>query len=455
MAGECYSMISIVEPKEHIDKLWGKQKIQKDTVYRLMLYVLRVDYDGEVLLHNVVTGQLVVLKHEEAELLEQLPMQYSAAMKQLVENCFLVPEQFDEHQQVVNMRKVLTMLDKAQRKPGYSMYIILPTTACNARCYYCFEQGVETVTMTEATANEVVNFIAANCGKEKKARIQWFGGEPTVAANRIDQICNGLRAKGIRYESDMISNGYLFDEEMVHRAKELWNLKHVQISVDGTGEMYNRIKAFINPKDDPYQRVMRNVGILLDNGIRVGLRMNFDVENHDDFKKLLQESGERFRNTHLLNVHAYPVIGEYSGNDGKIHHGSKEWFEKEFVQLNNYARKMGLNHNKRELPFLKFIGCGACNDSFVTINAKGMLVRCPEQFDDSQSTGDVKKGVTSDAMVKSWKELAEVPMCNRCVFFPACIKLKNCKARDNCYFQDRNYLYQEAVKRHFREWKKQ
>ena len=30
--------------------------------------------------------------------------------------------------------------------------------------------------------------------------------------------------------------------------------------MDGTEEKYNIIKSFINPKDNPYQRVMKNIG---------------------------------------------------------------------------------------------------------------------------------------------------------------------------------------------------
>ena len=70
-------MKTIVKPKEHISNLWGKQRINETEEYRLMHYVLRVDHDGKVLLHNVVTGQLVELEQDEAEVLEKLPIAYN------------------------------------------------------------------------------------------------------------------------------------------------------------------------------------------------------------------------------------------------------------------------------------------------------------------------------------------------------------------------------------------
>ena len=84
--------------------------------------------------------------------------------------------------------------------------------------------------MTEQTANEVVEFIVRNCG-DKRIHIAWFGGEPTLATARIDQICEGLIKNEIKYSSSITTNGYLIDEEMAHRAKRLWRLKYVNMSI--------------------------------------------------------------------------------------------------------------------------------------------------------------------------------------------------------------------------------
>ena len=234
-------MRTIVEPKEHIDKLWGKQRIKDNETYRLMRYVLRADHDGKVLLHNVVTGRLVVLDKREAEMVENLPMTFEPIMEPLIAEHYLVPEDYDEHQQVVNSRNILRMIADVHKQREIIYYTILPTTACNARCYYCFEQGCKTVTMTEQTACDLIDFIAEHCGSKRTVFLTWFGGEPTIATKRIDQICEGLNKAGVFFRSKMITNGYLFDEEMVAKAKKLWRLQALQICVDGTEKSYNRI----------------------------------------------------------------------------------------------------------------------------------------------------------------------------------------------------------------------
>lgn len=74
--------------------------------------------------------------------------------------------------------------------------------------------------MTEDTAHEVAAYIANNI-KHNKAHLRWFGGEPLVAKNIIDIICQDLANSGISIESSIISNGYLFNEKMVHQACSL------------------------------------------------------------------------------------------------------------------------------------------------------------------------------------------------------------------------------------------
>ena len=446
-------MITIAEPKERIDKLWGKQSVHEADTYRLMRYVLRVDHEDKVLLHNAVTGRLVVLEREEAEALETLPAAYTPVMEQLVAEHYLVPERCDEYQQVVGLRSVLRKLKDAQGTKAITKYTILPTTACNARCYYCFEQGVVPLTMTEQTADDAVQFIARHCGEKKSVFLSWFGGEPTVAARRIDRICEGLRKEDIQFESDMTTNGYLFDEEMVRRAVSIWRLKSVMICVDGTEENYNKTKAYVNAEGSPYERVMRNIGLLLEQGVHVDLRMNFDVENYRDFYGLIEEAAGRFCKNPLVRLRVHPVIGEHQDHDGMIRHGSSAWFNEKIVELNDAARKACLLQDSDILPYLR-IGCQAASDSTVTISASGMLSKCPEQFGECDAIGDLKQGITNAQAVRSWKEFGDYPGCIDCVLFPWCTKMKKCSAKERCDFRTEMHRQMERILcRRYDGWK--
>lgn len=435
-------MKTIVEPKEYVDKLWGKQRIRSDATYRMMRYVLRQDCNDGVLLHNTITGQLVILDHEEAKVLEALPKQYDSVMKQLVEEHYLVPDTYDEHDQVVKLRLILWKMDDLNGPKDVTNYTILPTTGCNARCYYCFEQGARVVTMSEKTADDAVEYISAHCGSKRKVFITWFGGEPTIAANRIERISSGLREKGIDFRSKMITNGFLFDEDMVTKAKLSWNVEKVQICVDGVEDSYNKIKAYVATTDNPYQRVMRNIGLLLNNGIGVGLRMNFDVGNYHEFKMLLDEAKARFGDNELLVIGIHAVVGEYPNHDGIIEHGSDDWFAEKLVELGEMAREYGYYRIEKPLPSLNYEVCGACRDSMTVITPGGYLARCPEKFEEDQFTGHVTTGITNPGLVRSWKKVADYPMCIECPMFPCCVRLVNCSNTTYCHKRT------DAIKRH-------
>lgn len=433
-------MITIVEPKQSVDRLWGQQRAGEDKRYRLMRYALRMDHDGRVLLHNVVTGRLVVLDQTEADMLGTLPAAFRPEMEPLITGHFLIPEDYDEHRQVVNLRHILQCLDTAGHCPGITTYTILTTTACNARCYYCFEHGAKTVTMTEETAGDVVRFILSHCGPEKKVFLTWFGGEPTLTPDRIDQICLGLREGGVTFESTLVTNGYLLDRETVAKARDLWCLTQVQICVDGTEEKHNRIKAYVNAVDSPYQRVFRNTAYLLEAGIRVNLRMNFDLGNVEDFLPFMEEVKQRLSPSPLLSVSAHPIIGTFRNQEGEIPHGSEAWFEEKIVQLAEIAEGAGLSHRKPRLPSLNYRECMASRDFAVTITPEGALVRCPEQFGEDQIVGSLREGVTNRQRTEAWKKAADSERCAACVMFPLCHFPANCLTSKLCM------LYSERVR---------
>lgn len=448
-------MKTIVGPRESINRLWGKQRINETDVYRLMQYVIRVDHDGKVLLHNAVTGQLVELEQAEIELLNKQPMNYDSGMEQLVTGHYLVPDDYDEHDQVVKLRNILHKLFITQTAGSQAItrYTILPTTACNARCYYCFENGVRFTTMSEQTADETVKFIAEHCGEEKKVSIRWFGGEPTVAANRIDQICKGLVEHGIRYSSSMTTNGYLMDEETIPKAKALWHLKDVMITVDGTERNYNEIKSYVSAKEEsPYQRVLRNVGLLLDHGIKVALRMNFDICNYQDFGDLLKEAAERYQGNKLLQVYAFPIKGEYPDKSGEVHHGSETWFEEKLVELNDMAAKAGLFSRQKELPSLFYDTCSAGSPSYMVITPEGKLGRCSGMFFlEDQIVGSVTDEMGNCDYCGPWTRFANPERCNECCFFPSCVLIEKCPGVDRCFIRETYRQCEETIKSIFNQ----
>jgi len=242
----------VIKGKEPVFSLWRNPSKQTGR-YRLMRYHFRLECEEGVVLLNTVSGELVLLSEEEKEILDCLPLTYRPEMDELIDHRFLVPEDFDELFSAIQLRKVIRNLN--YRNDDVTSFTILPTTTCNARCFYCYESGFPHNSMNEETILRTVDYITARCGRTKRVALSWFGGEPTLGEKSIDRICEGLEEKGINFASSMISNGYLFTQQMVQKARGKWRLRSIQITLDGTEEVYNRVKAYVNPEESPFQRV--------------------------------------------------------------------------------------------------------------------------------------------------------------------------------------------------------
>ena len=263
---------------------------------RLLQYCVEEWAEDGVLLFNLLTRELVLLTAEEYENL--------LANEYLREHWFTVPEEAKDKEYADLVRWVLsTQKKKTEAITGYTIFT---TTDCNARCFYCFELGRSRVPMSEETALKTVQYIKEHC-KGEKVRLAWFGGEPLFNQAAIDTICAGLHHEGIEFTSTMTTNGYLFDEALVQRAATDWNLKKVQITLDGTEAVYNRIKAYIHREGSAYRRVLGNMKHLLDVEVKVSVRLNMDMHNAENLLELVDELAEEFAGRKGLYVYAHHI----------------------------------------------------------------------------------------------------------------------------------------------------
>ena len=412
-------MRTVIEGRKEIVDLLGKQS-RKGTVYRMMKYVLRAECRDGTLLQNVITGEIVHLDETESQMLCQLPSEHVDS--ELIKDYFLVPEGHDEKQDVENLRKLLRKLYPVK---GINGYMILPTTGCNARCPYCFEKDIRPVHMDAKTADRVIEYIALHKDKGS-VHIHWFGGEPLLGRIRIQQICEGLHNRGIPFDSIMTTNGLLFTEETVKQAVTEWHLMKIQISLDGTEEIYNRIKGYIGYEGSAYQQVMNNIELLLKSKVQVNLRLNLDNQHTDDVKRLVRELGSRYCRFDSLAV--YPAV---------LLEGTRSSFEEEFGrifqqqnELDDWIKESGLRRRFLRRTSLRVTKCIADSEDSVVIHPDGKLSKC-EYITDDDSFGDIWNEQRESTAIEKYRKAIEFDRCTDCPLFPACIILTHCPCNGN------------------------
>ncbi len=438
----------ILEGNGFVKSILKAWSVNKESFYIPSKFNVVSD-DKPFIAHNTLTRTLIEITENEKNILTGDKIQYNDDIIDLIENNFLVPESIDE---ITIAEQVLSCVKTFKAKTNnINLYTILTTTDCNARCFYCYEAGIEKHNMTEETAHKVVEFIRNNHGGQE-VRLNWFGGEPLYNNKVMDIICNGLRVNGIKYNSKMISNGYLFDNELIKRAVEIWNLKKVQITLDGTEEIYNRVKNYIYEDDiSPFKKVCDNIEQLIKNKIVVHIRLNLDEHNSENLYELVRYINERYKDKKYL----YVYISLLYDLDGKKSLTEKFHLTKIKCDIDNYLNENGLC-DKKLISYLPVNHCMADNDAATLINPLGDLAKCEHYVYGDETYGSIyNPDVINENNILSWKKIRpKTKVCNDCKIYPMCYILERCiQGINDCDEADR-FLYENNIKKHMRyEWR--
>lgn len=408
------------------DLLLKKQKVKKGETYRPMYYVVEQSIDEGLLLYHTMTKALLLLTPEETKVYKTTP----AALPQLIEQWFLVPESHDDRllsRQIRNVAKTV-----AKPVTAITHYTIMTTTDCNARCFYCFEMGQPRIPMGDDMAQRIADYIISHSHGEKVS-ITWYGGDPLYNKGVISLISQRLKDAGIDYKSNMISNGYLFDDETITEARELWLLKRVQITLDGTEQVYNRNKAFIYKNVNAYKRVISNIHHLQDAEIQVVIRLNIDMHNADNLLELTEELHSEFPNTDGIHVYVHQLFEEEKGRTA-IHDDQKRRIVfLKMKEIRNRLANYGFLKKSKLRRKIKINRCMADNDGCITITPIGNIGKC-DHYTNDQFVSHINSEAWDEEMLQNFRETNdEISACATCFDYPNCFMLKRCQATRRCY----------------------
>ena len=419
-------MKKIYEQTKIVKQILQDQVIDKTLKYRKFFYLTECPVDGGILLFNTVTYELIFLSNEETDLLNNADFS-SSVTEYLVKKYFLVPWAFDDKKLALQVINTRIQIQNIYTNPPLSFFVILTTTGCNARCFYCFEQGAKVSNMTEKTAHDVADFIARKGSKNVK--LQWFGGEPLVNSKAIDIISNDLKEKNINFSSIMVSNGYLLDEEIIKKSVKFWNLKRIQITLDGTEEVYNRVKDYVyKDVSSPFLRVLNNIENALKAGIQINIRLNMDDHNAEDLFSLSKLLVERFSKYDNCYIYVVRLFEDTCSKIKDRHVEDRHKLIESSISLQRFINENMPKQKIDKLPksFATPNTCMACSDGAVMIVPDGHLGKC-EHFVDRDFYGSIYSDDIDIEKIQRYKERKVISdRCEDCNFKSLCMPLKCC-----------------------------
>lgn len=425
--------------------LGGIQLKVKNKEYRYNQFVMKTEFnEDEEVWVNLFTGAVISISKTE---IDNISLDYPCIYADyLVENYFLVPKNFNELELVEDYRKRNMKPITPNSLDHLNSFTILTTTECNARCFYCYQHSDKNKHhMTEETAKKVVRYITETTFPNQDVFIGWFGGEPTYNSKVIDIITTGVKATGRRIFASMISNGYLFNKKLVEKAASFWGLNNIQITLDGTEEIYNKTKRYIYKDDpNPFKTVIHNIHDLANHNISVIIRLNCGEHNLENLKELVEFIGEEFKDNRLVSVYLHELFDK----EGKRTEEQNKTIFKNMIELQKLLYDKHMMVWAASLPYtIQSQHCMVDSNDSVIIAPSGEVGLC-EHYQNSKFVCDVDHPYEKDFdVIRSWRQMSEFEsICDDCKFRPACLKCKQCPDHRICNPYEKEFrLYQVAT----------
>lgn len=207
--------------------------MEKDYLSSCYNYVSKSE--NRLLLYNSKSGRFAAIENADKNISEFLlqggvmPKQIDSKLQEfLISKKYVVRSLQDEKEEIVNNYQ--SVIDKNE------LFLeILPTEQCNFRCIYCYE-NFQKGCLDKVSVKGIINFVNSNIENCTALRIAWFGGEPLLAMdvieNLTEEFINICRKNHVPYFSSMTTNGYLLSPDMIKRVKKC-HITNFQITIDG------------------------------------------------------------------------------------------------------------------------------------------------------------------------------------------------------------------------------
>lgn len=397
---------------------------------KLSRYNILRQYDDATIFFNAVTCALAVVDEDFLRVLDDVKnnsfdeknydAQLIADMK--ASGC-LVEDDVDELERLEFYRN----LDK------YDMMslslTIAPTLDCNFRCKYCYETHPKGK-MSEETQAALVKFVESRLEHAKLFSVMWYGGEPLLAkeivwslSEKFLELCEKF---SVKYEAFIVTNASLLEDSDVELFKR-YKIQFAQVTIDGVKEIHDKRRRSVTG-ESTFDKLIDRVNLLLNNGLKVVVRVNVDKENLDRIDELLDVLAERIARREELSIsfgQVLPLTDVCRSIESDCYSGAQ--FADIMLPLYEKVSERGFTMSKMAAyPSPRVNSCCADFVNSFVVDKTGELYRCWNHVGDLKySSGNVKDGdnLTLERNYLSWIQWNPIrhPKCRDCKCLPICM----------------------------------
>ena len=289
---------------------------------------------------------------------------------QLKEISALVSKDKDEIEQLKNEIK------RVDNDTSFFHLIVNPTLDCNLHCWYCYENHVRGVTMTESLLDSVKTLVNNRISENPDLSfiyISFFGGEPLLAFdNVVRKLLDWLRDRcnetGLKLHVQFTSNGVKINDEIINFLKEFDCA--FQITLDGGKSLHDKVR-FEKGGVPTYDRIVTNICNLVNAGISVVTRINYTQKNVESISEIINDfKKQTITKPEYLRFDLQKVWQDKPSEDEKLR------IDESIKSYRNDLRNMGLNVANNKLVNYIRASCYADKTNEVLINYNGDVFAC-------------------------------------------------------------------------------
>jgi uncharacterized protein len=289
--------------------------------------------------------------------------------------------------------------------------ILMPTEKCNFRCTYCYEDFA-LGRMSSGLVAGVKSLITARAPALDELLLSWFGGEPLLALDIVEDVQRHARALAERFPrmrvgTNMTTNAWRLSPDVFERLLAL-GIDDYQISFDGPPEHHDRRRVRKSGRPT-FERLWQNVLAMRERPgpFKVRLRLHVDHENLEAMFPFVDRCLETFGEDPRFLVFLKP-LSRYGGpQDESVPVLSTEEDWRRYGELE--ARVAGApvpgGPAERPAPGHGEI-CYAARGNYFVVRSDGRLCKCTIVLDHPKNqVGRLREDGTleiSAAAVRPW-----------------------------------------------------
>lgn len=208
-------------------------------------------------------------------------------------------------------------------------------------------------------------------------------------------------------------NGSLLNQDIIVRKFTDWNIKDMQVTLDGTSEVYESTKKYIHPEEGEFYSILNNIRLAAQAGVFINIRLNIGKTNQNSILALLKELDKIY--ARYENVVFYPAF--LTGEADPMTEEERVGFVKKMLLSLKNIKKLTASTKFYSLP--RMHACMNGDPQSFSIDVNGNVYSC-EHFVGHE---EERIGTIEDMFRENdsrGKDVSFRKECQDCVFLPKC-----------------------------------